>query len=60
MWAEFIHHLTLHFPIVLSLVLAAIGLYSMKSDTDQIRVILPLGGWGSLLFTRVAGGSGRS
>ena len=59
MWAEILHHLTLHFPIVLTMVLAATGLYARRSE--QGEALLPLmryGGLITLALTTVATVSG--
>ncbi|MGM0557186.1 MAG: hypothetical protein ACQEVA_12460 [Myxococcota bacterium] len=54
MWAEFIHHLSLHFPIVLALVLAGIGVWSWRSETPELRTLMRIIGWGAFAFTTVA------
>ena len=55
MWAQYLHHITVHFPLVLAIVLGAIGLWSWSADrTDQLDPILRWGGWAALLFAVVA------
>lgn len=51
MWADFVHHLTLHFTIVLPMVLAMAGLYSLRSDDE---VLVPLIQWTGLFTLAVA------
>lgn len=51
MWAQFLHHITLHFPIVLALVNAAVGLWSLKDDAPQLRTFLRISGWICFAFT---------
>ncbi len=54
MWPKYIHHITLHFPIVLSLVLAGIGVWSLKEDTPQFRRLIRWLGWACFLLTTTA------
>ena len=54
MWAPFLHHLTLHFPIVLSMVLAGVGLWSLRDESAQFRRLIRLGGWICFALTSVA------
>ncbi|MBA2664585.1 MAG: hypothetical protein H0U74_20025 [Bradymonadaceae bacterium] len=53
-WPEYLHHLSVHFPIVLAMVLAAIGLYSLKRDTPELRTLIRWTGWTTLALTTVA------
>lgn len=58
MWPSFLHHISIHFPIVLSFVLAAVGAYSLVRDTEELRRVLWFGGWALCLMTTVAVVSG--
>jgi hypothetical protein len=58
MWAEFLHHLTLHFPIVLSMVVASVGLWSLRDDAPQLRAFVRWAGWICLAFTTVTVAAG--
>jgi hypothetical protein len=59
MWFEYLHHITVHFPIVLSMAMAAVGLYShLRADTPELHTVLRYGGWITLLFTSLAAISG--
>jgi hypothetical protein len=58
MWPDFIHHLSLHFPIVLTLVLAGVGVWSLRSETDELRTLIRSLGWIALAMTTVAVVSG--
>ncbi len=56
--AEFLHHLTLHFPIVLTLVWAVVGLWSLTDESETHRELLRWGGWltaGLVTITVVSG-----
>ena len=54
MWYEFLHHITLHFPIVLSMALAATGLYALRTDSDAFIPVLRWAGHLTLAITTVA------
>lgn len=58
MGSIFIHHLVLHFPIVLAFVLAAVGLWSVREETPQLRRFMRVGGWVCFGFVSVATVSG--
>lgn len=58
MWPEFIHHITLHFPIVLALVIAGVGLWSLKDEAPQLRKFVRWVGWVCFAFTTVVVVSG--
>lgn len=58
MWPEFLHHITLHFPIVLSLVLAAMGVWSLRDDIPQFRRLMRWAGWACFAITTVTVVSG--
>lgn len=58
MWPDFIHHLSLHFPIVLSLVLLGVGGWSLKHDTPELRAVVRVIGWIAVALTTVAVVSG--
>lgn len=54
MWPDFLHHLSLHFPIALSLVLAGVGLWTLRTDTHELQVVMRVIGWLALALTTVA------
>jgi hypothetical protein len=46
MWSQFLHHLSLHFPIVLVFLLAGIGLWTwIEGETERLRRLLRVVGW---------------
>lgn len=53
MWPEFIHHLTLHFAIVLPMVLAASGSYALRRDHEAFMPLLRWGGLVTLAITAI-------
>ncbi len=53
MWPEFIHHLTLHFAIVLPMVMAAIGTYAVRANQKALIPLLRWGGWITLVLTAI-------
>ncbi len=53
MWAQYFHHITLHFPIVLTMVIAAVGVWSLKDDAPQLRFFLRWVGWACFAMTTV-------
>lgn len=55
---SFIHHLSLHFPIVLAFVLAGVGLWSLREDTPQLQRFMRVVGWVCFAFASVATVSG--
>lgn len=58
MWAPYLHHITVHFPIALSIALAAIGLYSLGRESRSLDTILRWGGWVTCAAALVAVVSG--
>lgn len=58
MWSEFIHHLTLHFTIVLPMVLAAVGLYSVRTDGSSLQGLIRWTGIAAVGFTVITVASG--
>lgn len=54
MWFEFFHHISIHFPIVLVMVLAGIGLYALKNETPELQTVLRWAGWAAFAATSVA------
>jgi uncharacterized membrane protein len=59
MWPEYLHHITVHFPIVLTMAMAATGLYSLRRpDSPDLQVVLRWGGWLTLAMTSIAAISG--
>ena len=55
---EFIHHITLHFAIVLPMVLAVTGLYALRTDTDALIPLLRWGGHFTLAIAFVTAATG--
>lgn len=58
MWPSFIHHLSLHFPIVLTIALALVGLWSLREDSAALRRLMRVGGWVCFAMTTLAAVSG--
>lgn len=52
--AAFAHHLTLHFPIVLTLTLGALGEWSRRQDGDPARGFVRAAGWVAVALATVA------
>lgn len=53
-WAEYIHHVSLHFPIVGALVVSAVGIWWVRTDDDRLGQFVRFGGWGLFALTTVA------
>lgn len=53
MWSEFLHHITLHFPIVLTLVVAGVGLWSLRDEIPQFQLFIRGVGWMCFAMTTV-------
>ena len=47
-WAEYIHHVTLHFPIVLSFVLAVVGVWWVRTEDPRLATFVRWTGWVTL------------
>lgn len=58
MWFEYLHHVTVHVPIVGSTILAGIGTYWVKTQSDELGNVVRWLGWATLLTTTVAVVSG--
>jgi hypothetical protein len=57
--AAFLHHLTLHFPIVLTLIWAVVGVWSLLGDeTPTHRTLIRWGGWITLALVTITVVSG--
>lgn len=54
MWFEYLHHITVHVPLVGSAVLAGIGTYWVKSGADELGQVVRWLGWAVLAATTVA------
>ena len=54
MWPEFIHHLTLHFAIVLPMALAAVGTYEVRGERASLVPVVRWGGMLALTMTSLA------
>ncbi len=57
-WPEYLHHVTLHFPIVLTFVLAAVGPWWVRTMDERLGVFLRWCGWAAFVTTTVAMVSG--
>lgn len=57
-WAEYLHHVTLHFPIVLSVVLAVVGVWWLKTDDVRLGVFVRWTGWAAFATATAAALSG--
>lgn len=58
MWADYLHHITLHFPIVLTMTMAVVGLYALRTKSEDLIPLLRWGGHATLAFTAMAVVSG--
>lgn len=58
MWPEFIHHIALHFVIVLPMVWAVFGLYAIRTNTRELAPLLCWGGHVTLAVAIVTTGTG--
>lgn len=57
-WSEYLHHVTVHFPIVATIGLAGIGLLWLSRPTDELALLLRWGGWTTFALTTIAVVSG--
>jgi hypothetical protein len=57
-WPEYIHHVTLHFPIVGTLFLAAVGVWWVRTDDARLGQLLRFAGWFVFAATSAAAVSG--
>ena len=55
---KFVHHLTLHFPIVMTMALAALGAWTMREESPATRSFLRWAGWATLALTTAAAVAG--
>ena len=53
-WPKYLHHITIHFPIVLLMVMAALGLWSLRHDIQPMQKAVHIGGWAAFALTSVA------
>lgn len=58
MWPSYLHHLSLHFPIVLTLALALVGVWSLRENAAPLHKLMRVGGWVCFAMTTVAAVSG--
>lgn len=58
MWPEFIHHVTSHFALALPWVLAAAGLYAMRTDESPLIPLLRWGGWATFAMALITTATG--
>jgi hypothetical protein len=54
MWPDFLHHVTLHFAIVLPMVMAVVGTYILARQTDSLDPLFRSGAWATLVATALA------
>lgn len=55
MWPDFLHHLSLHFPIVLSIALAFTATFALRRDEPPaLTPVIRFGGWTNLAMTTLA------
>lgn len=53
-WAKYLHHLTLHAPLVASVLLAALGTMSRRDEPETLRRFMRWSGWGVFAVTSAA------
>jgi hypothetical protein len=53
-WVEYIHHVTVHVPLVASAVLAVVGTYWLKTNSEDVSPIVRWLGWGTFIVTTLA------
>lgn len=58
MWPDFLHHISLHFAIVLPMVMAAVGAYILAQKTESLDSLFRIGAWTTLIATTVAVATG--
>ena len=58
MWVRYLHHLSTHFPIVMSFVLAIVGWWYVRRSDQLLATFLRWGGWATALLTTAAMASG--
>jgi len=51
---EYIHHITLHAPIVMTVALTALGVMTSKNETPELIAFLRWSGWITLALTSAA------
>ncbi len=51
---EMIHHLTLHFPIVMPVALGLFGVMTLKEQTPGLHRAMRIGGWVTVVLASVA------
>ena len=56
--AEYIHHVTVHVPLVASAMMAVIATYWLRTDSGDVKPLVRWLGWGTLLATTAAVVSG--
>ena len=54
MWAPYLHHITVHFPIVMSLALAAVGIWYLRAGHAPLLVAVRFAGAATLVITSVS------
>lgn len=57
-WPEYIHHVTLHFPIAGAFFLAAIGVWWVRTGDEKLGQLLRFGGWAIFAATTIVVTSG--
>jgi len=54
MIAEWLHHVTLHFPIVMTFALAGLGAWTMREESERTVSFIRWAGWATFALTTVA------
>jgi hypothetical protein len=57
-WAIYLHHVLVHFPIVMPFVLGALGLWTRGGDDARVCSFLQWGGWATLALSTLVVVSG--
>jgi hypothetical protein len=58
MLSTYLHHITLHFPIVGTMMLGALGAWTLREESQALRSFLRWAGWALFGLTSVATGAG--
>lgn len=53
-WITYLHHVTIHFPIVMLLGMSGVGLYASKHDIEPLQRLVRWGGWLAFGLTTIA------
>jgi hypothetical protein len=58
MLSTYLHHITLHFPIVGTMLLGALGVWTLREEGQALQSFLRWAGWALCAITTVAAGAG--